>query len=174
MLCKICFTIILCRLHLRRIWHTMCQKNGEAYLTHVKQNMLHMWLFVLHLRQLCHIVCHIWLCAGTDLQCTAQPRALIICYFIATSAKVCGCTVSPRCSWLCRLLIYSIQFLLYRYMISMVLEQKRWKLTRKMHMSTNLVCVEKSHISKTFNDSDSAIQFFQSWITSCIAMLLMS
>jgi hypothetical protein len=69
MLCKICFIIILCWLHLRRIWHTMCQKNGEAYLTHVKQNMLHMWLSVLHLRQLCHIVCHIWLCAGTDLQC---------------------------------------------------------------------------------------------------------
>jgi hypothetical protein len=35
-------------------------------LTHVKQNMLHMLLIVLHLRQLCHIVC---LCAGTDLQC---------------------------------------------------------------------------------------------------------
>jgi hypothetical protein len=69
MLCKICFTIILCWLRLRRIWHTMCQKNGEAHLTHVKQNMLHMWLIVLHLRQLCHIVCHIWLCAGTDLQC---------------------------------------------------------------------------------------------------------
>jgi hypothetical protein len=41
MLCKICFTIILCWLHLRRIWHTMCQKSGEAYLTHVKQNILH-------------------------------------------------------------------------------------------------------------------------------------
>jgi hypothetical protein len=68
MLCKICFTIILCWLHLRCIWHTMCQKNGEAYLIHVKQNMLHMWLIVLHLRQLCHIVCHIWFCAGTDLQ----------------------------------------------------------------------------------------------------------
>jgi hypothetical protein len=68
-LCKICFTIILCWLHLRLIWHTMCQKNGEAYLTHVKKNMLHMWLIVLHLRQLCRIVCHIWLCAGTDLQC---------------------------------------------------------------------------------------------------------
>jgi hypothetical protein len=26
MLCKICFTIILCWLHLKRIWHTMCQK----------------------------------------------------------------------------------------------------------------------------------------------------
>jgi hypothetical protein len=35
MLCKICFTMILCWLHLRRIWHTMCQKNGEADLTHV-------------------------------------------------------------------------------------------------------------------------------------------
>jgi hypothetical protein len=69
MMCKICFTIILCWLHLRRIWHTMCQENGESYLTHVKQNMLHMWLIVLHLRQLYHIVCHIWICAGTDLQC---------------------------------------------------------------------------------------------------------
>jgi hypothetical protein len=30
MLCKICFTIIFCWLHLRRSLHTMCQKNGEA------------------------------------------------------------------------------------------------------------------------------------------------
>jgi hypothetical protein len=64
MLCKICFTSILCWLHLRRIWPTMCQKNGVAYLTHVKQNMLHMWLIVLHLRKLSHIVCHIWLVPG--------------------------------------------------------------------------------------------------------------
>jgi hypothetical protein len=62
MLCNICFTIILCWLHLRRIWHTMCQKNGEAYLTHVKQNMLHMWLIVLHMRQLCQIVSYLTLC----------------------------------------------------------------------------------------------------------------
>jgi hypothetical protein len=72
MLCKICFTIIFCCLHLRRNWHNMCQKNGEAYLTHVKQNMLHLWLIVLHLNKLCHIVCHIWLCAGTDLQCSGR------------------------------------------------------------------------------------------------------
>jgi hypothetical protein len=43
-------------------------KNGEAYLTHVKQNILHLWPIVLHLRQLCRIVWHIWLCAGTYLQ----------------------------------------------------------------------------------------------------------
>jgi hypothetical protein len=72
MLCKICFTIILCWLHMRRIWHTMCQQNCEAYLTYVKKNIFHMWLIVLHLRQLCHIVYHIWLCAGTDLQCTSK------------------------------------------------------------------------------------------------------
>jgi hypothetical protein len=32
-----------------------------------KYRMLHLWLIVLHLRQLCHIVCHIWLCTGNDL-----------------------------------------------------------------------------------------------------------
>jgi hypothetical protein len=73
-----CFTIILCWLHLRRIWHTICQKNGKAYLTHVKQNMLHMWLIVLHLKQLCHIVCHILLCAGTDLQCASVTAVFFL------------------------------------------------------------------------------------------------
>jgi hypothetical protein len=67
MLCKICFTIILCWLEAYLAHHV--SKNGEAYLTHVKQNMLHMWLIALPLRQHSHIVCHIWLCAGTDLQC---------------------------------------------------------------------------------------------------------
>jgi hypothetical protein len=38
--------------------------------------MLHMWLIVLYLRQLCHIVCYIWLCAGTDLQCTGTGIVL--------------------------------------------------------------------------------------------------
>jgi hypothetical protein len=82
MLCKIYFTRILCWLHLMRIWLTMCQKNGEAYLTHVKQNMLHMWLILLHLRQLCHIVCHIWLCAGTDLQCICVPLSPLAVVYI--------------------------------------------------------------------------------------------
>jgi hypothetical protein len=52
-------------------------KKGEAYLTHVKQNMLHMWLIVRHLTQLFHIVCHIWLCAGTNLQCSGILRSLM-------------------------------------------------------------------------------------------------
>jgi hypothetical protein len=60
-------------------------KNGEAFLTHVKQNMFHMWLIVLHLRQLSHIVCHIWLCAGTNLQWV--PVQYIYC-------RTCGVRVT--------------------------------------------------------------------------------
>jgi hypothetical protein len=89
MVCKICFTIILCWLHVGRIWHTMCQKNGEAYLTHIKPNMLHMWLIVLHLRQLCQVVCHIWLCAGTDLQCkVCLQETALTCYWGQTRQKM--------------------------------------------------------------------------------------
>jgi hypothetical protein len=51
-------------------------KKGWGIFEHVKQNMLHMLLIVLHLRQLCHIVCHIWLCAGTDLQCAVKTGTL--------------------------------------------------------------------------------------------------